>query len=151
MSNTMTENTGFHWGNVLANALSTFIAATFIGAGIIVWNAASTMDHKINDAKGELNRQQSSISGTQEVLKKELSALKTDMEILQRQIGQIQTQLAEANAAILPSIKKDNPDWQGFTKPEQPTQLESSDLELKNLDRLDSLLQQYKLDKPLNQ
>ena len=144
----MSENKKSIWNEVITNVISTVVATLFVGAGIIVWDAASTMDQKINQAKSDLHEQQNSITGTQEILKKELASLKASVEILEDRQKVIQTRLFEANKIILEHTKKkDNKKNLSTYFYAMPSELpmDLNELENKNLDRLDKLLEQYRL------
>ncbi|MEM6405276.1 MAG: hypothetical protein AAF669_01585 [Pseudomonadota bacterium] len=136
------------WDEVMTNVVSAFIAALFVGAGVIVWDAASTMDQKIEKAKSELHRQQNSITGTQEILRKELSLLEAKTKILEEENRITQKQLSRANKILSEHHKMQNKDkgWkQHFLEPEPKSPIDLNELENKNLDRLDKLLEQYRL------
>jgi len=67
------------YSQVVTNAVSTFIAAIFIGAGTIVWNASNSIDKKINEAFSEIEKQQAKLEATQKVLIDEIIFLKKEI------------------------------------------------------------------------
>ena len=40
-----------NWDTVITNVISTFFAAIIIAAAAIIWNGATTVDEKVNEAK----------------------------------------------------------------------------------------------------
>ena len=127
------------------NVFSAFVAAIFIGAGVIVWDAASTMDEKIDDAKSDISKQQNSITGTQNVLKVELSSLKTKVEILENNVREMQSQLSSMSKISATQKGEGDANWQNFPKSTLDSSVKSKELEAQNLNHLDKLLEEYKL------
>jgi len=62
------EKSAVQWGQIVTNAVSTLVAAVFLGAAWIVWNAATTMDQKIESANKELITSQDDLQATQRTL-----------------------------------------------------------------------------------
>ena len=61
------------YGKIVTNALSTLVAAVFVGAAVIVWNAATSIDDRIQVANEGLIQQQTSIKATQDIIVPELA------------------------------------------------------------------------------
>lgn len=48
------EQKTINWNSIVTNAVSTLVAAVFVGAAVVVWNAATTIDERIDAATGKI-------------------------------------------------------------------------------------------------
>jgi hypothetical protein len=76
------------YGKIVTNALSALVATVFVGAAVIVWNAATTIDEKIEDAN-------SGMKATQESLIPEVVDIKAKVYEIENQLKSINKILAE--------------------------------------------------------
>ena len=76
------------FGKIVTNALSALVATVFVGAAVIVWNAATTIDERIENASAGMK-------ATQESLIPELADVKTKVYDIENQLKSIITILAE--------------------------------------------------------
>lgn len=86
------------FGKIVTNALSALVAATFVGAAAIVWNAATSIDQRIDIAKDDLLTQQTALKATQETIVPELAAISRKMALVESQLQSINKILAESDA-----------------------------------------------------
>ena len=84
------------YGKIVTNALSTLVAAVFVGAAVIVWNAATSVDERISLANKDILNQQAALKATQETIVPKLVAIKY-------QIGEIENQLKSMNKILAES------------------------------------------------
>ena len=119
------------YGKIVTNALSTLVAAVFVGAAVIVWNAATSVDKKISLANKDILNQQAALKATQETIVPKLVAIKF-------QVGEIENQLKSLNKILAESeILQDkisyNPNQpfvlKEFYKNEDPKIREKGDLD----------------------
>ena len=119
------------YGKIVTNALSTLVAAVFVGAAVIVWNAATSVDKKISLANKDILNQQAALKATQETIVPKLVAIKY-------QVGEIENQLKSLNKILAESeILQDkisyNPNQpfvlKEFYKNEDPKIREKGDLD----------------------
>lgn len=130
-----------NWGQIVTNAVSTLVAAVFIGAAVIVWNAATTMDTKIQSASGRLKSSQIELKGTQDILLREVSDLQAKITVLENRLSDLTQKLATAsNNKTKPTLKPGKP---AITpKPENNL---TDKLRTDNLDRLKKDLRIYQM------
>ena len=83
------------YGKIVTNALSALVATVFVGAAIIVWNAATSIDTRIEEANAGIKKQQSSIKATQETLIPEVSDIKRKVYDIESQLKSLNQILAE--------------------------------------------------------
>jgi uncharacterized protein YlxW (UPF0749 family) len=86
------------FGKIVTNALSTLVAAVFVGAAAIVWQAATSVDDRIKEANHDIVQQQTALKATQETIVPELTSMKRAIEDLQAEIRSLSKLLAEAKA-----------------------------------------------------
>jgi len=103
-----------NWNSVVTNAVSTLVAAVFVGAAVIVWNAATTIDAKIGTAttdikinQGELENTQQNLEASQKTLTEELASLRTETRILRSRLDSYDEILRDES--IVSSIPIDKP------------------------------------------
>ena len=68
------EQKGIDWNSIVTNAVSTLVAAVFVGAAVIVWNSATTINEQIEDATKNVRSNQKELGKSQQ---KQEAALKT--------------------------------------------------------------------------
>ena len=85
------------YGKIVTNALSTLVAAVFVGAAVIVWSAATSIDERIQLANKDITKQQASIKATQEIIVPELTGIKVQIEQIDSQLKSINKLLAESH------------------------------------------------------
>lgn len=83
------------YGKIVTNALSALVATVFVGAAVIVWNAATSIDDKINRANQDIKEQQGSMMATHKTLIPEVADIKTKMYDIESQLKSINEILAE--------------------------------------------------------
>jgi len=76
------------YGKIVTNALSALVATVFVGAAVIVWNAATTVDERIEDANA-------SMRATQESLIPEVAEVKAKVYEIENQLKSLNKILAE--------------------------------------------------------
>ena len=86
------------FGKIVTNALSTLVAAVFVGAAAIVWQAATSVDDRINEANRDIIKQQSALKATQETIVPELASMKSTIEDLRAEIRSLNKLLSASNA-----------------------------------------------------
>ncbi len=95
------------FGKIVTNALSALVAAVFVGAAAIVWQAATSVDDRINDANKDIIKQQSALKATQETIVPELTGVKGAIEELRAEIRSLNKLLSDSNALPDKSEYKD--------------------------------------------
>ena len=85
-------------GKVFTNAISALVATVFVGAAAIVWNEATSVDARIEEANVEIVRQQTLIKATQDTIVPELTGMKNTIEDLRAEIRSLSQLLADAKA-----------------------------------------------------
>lgn len=90
--------TTINWGQIVTNSLSLLVGSVFVGAGIIVWNAATTMDERIDEANNGIESSQEALIGTTDILITDLADLRTEVDALMVQIEGLRKVLAEAQS-----------------------------------------------------
>lgn len=110
----MNGQKSINWNSVVTNAVSTLVAAVFVGAAVIVWNAATTIDAKIGTAttdikinQGELENTQQNLEASQKTLTEELASLRTETRILRSRLDSYDEILRDES--IVSSIPIDKP------------------------------------------
>ncbi len=83
------------YGKIVTNALSALVATVFVGAAIIVWNAATSIDTRIEEANAGIKEQQGSIKATQETLIPEVADIRMKVYDIENQLKSITQILAE--------------------------------------------------------
>ena len=83
------------YGKIVTNALSALVATVFVGAAIIVWNAATSIDTRIEEANAGIKEQQGSIKATQETLIPEVADIRMKLYDIENQLKSITQILAE--------------------------------------------------------
>jgi hypothetical protein len=83
------------YGKIVTNALSALVATVFVGAAVIVWNAATSIDIRIEEANAGMKEQQSSIKATQETLIPEVADIRMKVYDIENQLKSITQILAE--------------------------------------------------------
>jgi septal ring factor EnvC (AmiA/AmiB activator) len=86
------------FGKIVTNALSTLVAAVFVGAAAIVWHAATSVDERINEANKDIIKQQSALKATQETIVPELTNMKSIIEELRAEIRSLNKLLSDTKA-----------------------------------------------------
>lgn len=84
------------FGKIVTNALSALVATVFVGAAVIVWNEATSIDKKIEAANGEIQTQQIKLEATQTTVVEEIAGLKQRIKILESQAKSLSKVLAQA-------------------------------------------------------
>ncbi len=84
------------YGKIVTNALSTLVAAVFVGAAVIVWNAATSVDEKISLANKNTLNQQAAIQATQKTIVPKLVTIEYKIEEIENQLKSINKILAES-------------------------------------------------------
>ena len=86
------------YSKIVTNALSSLVAAVFVGAAAIVWHAANSVDERITEANQDIVRQQTALKATQETIIPELTSMKSIIENLRAEILSLSKLLADADA-----------------------------------------------------
>ncbi|MHC4160463.1 MAG: hypothetical protein ACYSSO_15465 [Planctomycetota bacterium] len=107
------------YGKIVTNALSALVATVFVGAAVIVWNASTSLDQRIEEAnvdikgqqdclqeqqasikeqQGSIQDQQGTIQATQETLIPEVAAIRTKVDDIENQLKSITQILSETEA-----------------------------------------------------
>ena len=76
------------FGKVVTNALSALVATVFVGAAVIVWNAATTIDERIENANAGMK-------ATQESLIPQVVDIKAKVYEIENQLKSLNKILAE--------------------------------------------------------
>lgn len=89
----MNQRTGINWNSIVTNAVSTLVAAVFVGAALIVWKSATTIDQQVEDATDNIKREQEKLRNTQieleaarKSLQEKLASVEARMEVLNGQL-----------------------------------------------------------------
>jgi hypothetical protein len=77
------------YGKIVTNALSALVATVFVGAAVIVWNAATTIDQRIEEAN-------SGLRATQESLIPEVADVRTKVYEIENQLRSLNKILSES-------------------------------------------------------
>ena len=77
------------YGKIVTNALSALVATVFVGAAVIVWNAATTIDERIENAN-------SGLRATQESLIPEVAEVKAKVYDIENQLKSLVVVLSKA-------------------------------------------------------
>ncbi len=108
------EHKTIHWNSVVTNAVSTLVAAVFVGAAVIVWNAATTIDTRIEIATNDIKENQGTLQNTQGDLRASQKTLTDEIASLHAEIRRLKSQLDShddvlRNKSIASSISKGKP------------------------------------------
>ena len=76
------------FGKIVTNALSALVATVFVGAAVIVWNAATTIDERIENANAGMK-------ATQESLIPQVVDIKAKVYEIENQLKSLNKILAE--------------------------------------------------------
>ncbi len=76
------------FGKIVTNALSALVATVFVGAAVIVWNAATTIDERIEDSNAGMR-------ATQESLIPKLADVRTKVYEIENQLRSLNKILSE--------------------------------------------------------
>lgn len=76
----MTENLRINWEQIVTNSLSMLVASVFVGAAFIVWNAATTMDQKIDQANDGIEETQAKTNGIVDIMIGELATIQAKLD-----------------------------------------------------------------------
>lgn len=99
------------YGKIVTNALSALVAAVFIGAAAIVWNAATSIDQRISEANQGILSQQAAIQAAQDTFVPEFAEIKATIASIEVQLRSLNLVLAQAETTK--EIVTYNPD-KGF-------------------------------------
>ena len=88
------EEKTINWNSVVTNAVSTLVAAVFVGAAVIVWNAATTIDERIENATEALKSTQTKLQQTQLDLQASQKTMEEEIAGLHAENRNLETQLA---------------------------------------------------------
>lgn len=80
---------------IVTNALSALVATVFIGAAAIVWKQATSIDQKIEEAKGSIRGQQVKLEATQTTVVEEIAELRNRIKSLESQAMSVTKVLSE--------------------------------------------------------
>ena len=76
------------YGKIVTNALSALVATVFVGAAVIVWNAATSIDERIEQSNA-------GIRATQQTLVPEVADIRTKVYDIESQLKSLNQILAE--------------------------------------------------------
>ena len=114
------------FGKIATNALSALVATVFVGAAAIVWNAATTIDHRIESANAKL-------VATQDTVVREIADLKARIKGVESQTNSVTKVLADYDKTKnVVSFDKDKP----FVLQEFKHQLPPPDFKNSEVERL---------------
>jgi len=85
----MAEEKNINWNAIVTNALSALVATVFVGAAVIVWNAATSIDTKVETATASIIETQVNLAAAQKTASGEISKLKAEINKLQEQIAHL--------------------------------------------------------------
>ncbi len=84
------------FGKIVTNAVSALVTAVFVGAAVIVWDAATTIDSRIdaaNDGLESANRrleeQQSELIATQDTIVEQITENAAQLELLAKSVARL--------------------------------------------------------------
>ena len=80
------EQKTINWSSVVTNAVSMLVATVFVGAAVIVWTAATTIDEKINDATANIKATQGDLKAQYVTMTEEIASLHGRIEELRSQL-----------------------------------------------------------------
>jgi|GEM_PF-3967493 len=98
----MAEEKNINWNAVVTNALSALVETVFVGAAVIVWNAATSIDTKVETATASIIETQVDLKAAQQTASGEISKLKVEISKLQDQIAHLNDSLAGLEIADAP-------------------------------------------------
>jgi len=108
------EQKTINWNSVVTNAISTLVAAVFVGAAFIVWTAAMSVDDKINTATDdiknnqvELTNNQRDLQASKETMTNEIASLQIENRILRSRLDSLDEVVRDNS--IINSIPADKP------------------------------------------
>ena len=133
------EKSAVQWGQIVTNAVSTLVAAVFLGAAWIVWNAATTMDQKIESANKELITSQDDLQATQRTLTGEFADLRSEIQALQVDLAQLRSSVSDISKNKKVSVPA--------RKPVVLPKVKLEELKRKEVDRIQRQIESYKLRK----
>ena len=97
------------WGKIITNAVSTLITAIIIGACAIVWQGATTVDKKVNDATQNTNQTVNYVKDLVEILQEEFDNVRSDQAKLSMAFDEYSRKLDEYQSRIVSSNPSNNP------------------------------------------
>lgn len=100
-------NGSIEWSKIVTNAISLLVASTFMGAAMVVWNAAvkqpDAIAKKVEEAKLELKATQDAQEGAQKALVGELASLATALDSLRLEVANLAH--VSSNVAVATNVK----------------------------------------------
>lgn len=87
------------YSKIVTNALSALVATVFVGAAVIVWNAATSIDERIEKANENIKEQQDSMKATQDTLVPKIVDIDSRVHSNDSQLKSIIKILAETELA----------------------------------------------------
>ena len=87
------------FAKIVTNSLSALVAAVFVGAAAIVWNAATSIDQRIENANEDILEQQTELKATQDVLKPEITEIRIRVSGIEDQLRSLNKILSEIPGA----------------------------------------------------
>lgn len=101
------EQKTINWNSIVTNAVSMLVAAVFVGAAVIVWNAATTIEDKINAATANIKENQGDLQAQYKTMTGEITSLHTEVRKLRSQLDSHDEVLRDK--ATVNSFSKDEP------------------------------------------
>jgi hypothetical protein len=97
------------WEKIVNNAISTLIATVFVGAAIIVWNGATSVDKKVTAAKITLEQTIDYTKKAVELVQSELVKIKEQNSNLVEAINTLKETISPTNVLLVATDQKISP------------------------------------------
>jgi len=95
---------------VVTNAVSALVATVFVGAAVVVWNAATTIDSRIDNANAGLevantmlNKQQAALLATQDTIVEQITENSAELKLLAASVRDVLQRLADSSPEDTPN------------------------------------------------
>lgn len=98
-----------NWEDVVSKTISTFLGTIVIGAALITYNGAMSVDEKVNKAKSRLEVQQKYIQEAVKLIEKNLIEIKTEISSLKGSSPSSPPPSTPSTPSYLPTPLPDNP------------------------------------------
>ena len=94
------------WDKIVSNAVSTIVTMIVVGAGVIIWKGATTVDDKVNDATAVLKEQADYMQKAVEVIQSEMVTMKNQQNhIIQLLNGRTNKTDVAYSKKLLPMVE----------------------------------------------
>lgn len=141
------EQKSINWNSVVTNAVSTLVAAVFVGAAAIMWNSATTIGTQITAATNGLEKAQKKLRDTQRDLQASQQTMMEEVAAIHTELRRVRSQLDShdeilRNRSAANSISSNQP---AILPKYQVSEPELKELKEKDLKRIDDVYQKNRI------